>query len=72
MSPPTLFSLAMIVVSKVVVVSVSDNSVVMGSGFLPMGKRIVNISVSAKSHAKAILINRQHIIAANMVYLLSD
>jgi hypothetical protein len=57
----------MIVVSKVVVISVSDISVGMGSGFLPMGSLMVNISVSAKSHAKAILMSKQHIIATTIL-----
>jgi hypothetical protein len=62
----------MIVSVKIVSGEGSDISSVTGSGFLPMGRLMVNISVSANNQAKAMLINKQHIIAANMVYLLSD
>jgi hypothetical protein len=57
----------MIVSVKIVSGEGSDISSVMGSGFLPIGKRMVSISVSAKSHAKAILINRQHIVATTIL-----
>jgi len=62
----------MIVSVKIVSGEGSDISSVMGSGFLPMGSLMVNISVSANNQANAILINKQHIIATTILNLLSD